>query len=219
MEKTYHHGNLREALLKAGIELINREGTEKLSLRRAAQLCGVSHNAPYSHFSNKEEYLRQIKKYVEDKFAVILENAAAKGGMNRGLLEVGKAYVRFFSENPSYFTFLMAQEDLDIYLSAEMVDAAHYRPFQIFKVVSEKVLCQFFSPREDMADQIIRMWVTVQGLASLAIMPGVTFEGDWEAYVEHMLRICCDFSQNTHKEEGGCSRQPAVGKGMEGEGQ
>lgn len=212
MEKAYHHGNLKEALLKAGIEIINKEGVEGLSLRRAAQMCGVSHNAPYSHFSNKEEYLRQIKKFVEDQFSQRLEEALAKRGLNPwGLLETGKAYVRFFKENPSYFNFFMTQEDLDIYLSPDKVNAAHYRPFQIFQEISEKVLCQLFSPREDMADQIIRMWVAVQGLASLAIMPGVVFEGDWEAYVEHMLRICCDFSKNTHEAAGddGCGKEQA----------
>ena len=47
-KKSYHHGNLREELIEKGIELINEEGEEKLSLRKVAKMCGVSNAAPYT---------------------------------------------------------------------------------------------------------------------------------------------------------------------------
>lgn len=46
--KPYHHGNLRDALIKAGLELISTEGEENLSLRKVALKCGVSNAAPYA---------------------------------------------------------------------------------------------------------------------------------------------------------------------------
>ena len=52
--KPYHHGNLRSALVEAGLELISMEGEETLSLRKAALKCGVSNAAPYAHFNNKD---------------------------------------------------------------------------------------------------------------------------------------------------------------------
>ena len=52
-EDAYQHGNLREALIQAGLRLLSEGGLENLSLRGAAQLAGVSHAAPYRHFRDK----------------------------------------------------------------------------------------------------------------------------------------------------------------------
>lgn len=53
-EKPYHHGDLRRALIETGINFIKQEGEEALSLRRIAEMCGVSNAAPYAHFKSKE---------------------------------------------------------------------------------------------------------------------------------------------------------------------
>lgn len=58
-KKPYHHKNLKNDLIEKGIELVNKNGINQLSLRKVAQACGVSHAAPYSHFSNKEELLQE----------------------------------------------------------------------------------------------------------------------------------------------------------------
>ena len=57
MADSYHHGNLREALIDAGIKIINENGEENLSLRKVAAACDVSHAAPYAHFRDKEELI------------------------------------------------------------------------------------------------------------------------------------------------------------------
>ena len=57
MSDSYHHGNLRQALIDAGIKIINEQGEDALSLRKAAALCEVSHAAPYAHFKDKEELI------------------------------------------------------------------------------------------------------------------------------------------------------------------
>lgn len=57
----YHHGNLKMALIQAGEAELNRVGSaSELSLREIARVAGVSHNAPYRHFSNKEELLNEL---------------------------------------------------------------------------------------------------------------------------------------------------------------
>ena len=53
--QTYHHKDLRNALIETGIQLVSTEGVNAFSLRKVAAACGVSHAAPYSHFQNKEE--------------------------------------------------------------------------------------------------------------------------------------------------------------------
>ena len=58
--QTYHHKDLRNALIETGIQIVNTEGVNAFSLRKVAAACGVSHAAPYSHFQNKEELLEAM---------------------------------------------------------------------------------------------------------------------------------------------------------------
>lgn len=59
-DQNYHHGDLRNTLISAGVELLKQDGMEKLSLRKLAREAGVSHNAPYMHFKDKEGLLAAI---------------------------------------------------------------------------------------------------------------------------------------------------------------
>ena len=68
MEDKYHHGNLKPALIDAGIRIINKEGEQGLSLRKVAAACGVSHSAPYAHYKDKDELLSAIKSSVTAQF-------------------------------------------------------------------------------------------------------------------------------------------------------
>src|SRR5688572_16491897 len=57
---TYHHGNLRAALLDAGLRIVAEDGVDAVSLRAVARRANVSHSAPYHHFSNKAELLAAL---------------------------------------------------------------------------------------------------------------------------------------------------------------
>ncbi|MCR4422839.1 MAG: TetR/AcrR family transcriptional regulator [Spirochaetales bacterium] len=59
-EKKYHHGDLKNALIKAGIEILSQQGISALSLRKVATKAGVSHAAPYAHFKNKQDLIASI---------------------------------------------------------------------------------------------------------------------------------------------------------------
>lgn len=63
-EKSYHHGDLRRALIETGIDFIKEKGEEALSLRKIAEMCGVSNAAPYAHFKNKDEFIAAVQRYV-----------------------------------------------------------------------------------------------------------------------------------------------------------
>ena len=66
---TYHHGHLREELIRRGLNALEQEGAEALSLRALAESAGVSKTAPYRHFKDKEEFLlvRPPQKILQDK--------------------------------------------------------------------------------------------------------------------------------------------------------
>ena len=71
-ESTYHHEDLKAELLEAGIKLVSEEGFQTFSLRKLAVECNVSHQAPYSHFENKEKFLEEMQKYITEKFSAEL---------------------------------------------------------------------------------------------------------------------------------------------------
>ena len=72
-DKNYHHGNLRNDLIEAGIEIVSEKGEKELSLRKIAAKCNVSQAAPYAHFQSKEELINAIQEYITDEFLKILK--------------------------------------------------------------------------------------------------------------------------------------------------
>ena len=85
--QTYHHKDLRNALIETGIQLVSTEGVNAFSLRKVAAACGVSHAAPYSHFQNKEELLEAMQLFITDRFSKQLESAVQK---NNNVVEILK---------------------------------------------------------------------------------------------------------------------------------
>lgn len=103
----YHHGDLKESLIKMGLKLFNEEGAEKFSIRKVAAMCNVSHSAPYKHFKNKEELINAISEYVFYNFKNSLNEIVEKYKDNPGerIIQLGKKYVAFMVENPDYLKF------------------------------------------------------------------------------------------------------------------
>ncbi len=92
---TYHHGDLPAALLRAAGRTLEKRGIGALSLRDVARRAGVSHNAPYRHFPDREALLAAL---AAEGFAMLGERLRGKPGR-----EMGKAYVRFALEQPQRF--------------------------------------------------------------------------------------------------------------------
>ncbi len=92
---TYHHGDLRRALLRAAGKILEKEGREALSLRDLARHAGVSHNAPYRHFADRDALLAAL---AEEGFALL--EGELRG---RPWREQATAYVRFALANPERF--------------------------------------------------------------------------------------------------------------------
>jgi AcrR family transcriptional regulator len=92
---TYHHGDLRAAVLAAAGKLIEKEGLAGLSVREAARRAGVSHNAPYRHFPDRDALLAAL---AAEGFARLKESLEGRSGR-----ELGEAYVRFALTQPQRF--------------------------------------------------------------------------------------------------------------------
>jgi AcrR family transcriptional regulator len=160
---SYHHGNLRAAILAAAASVIARDGVGALSLRSIATDLGVSHTAFRRHFGDREGVLNALAVQGNRRLAEEL-GAAATGG---DFLEVGVAYVRFALANPAHFT-VMYRSDLLDNEDPELVEAraAAYAPLQN----GVRAL-----PVTDFEAAELTGWGLVHGIATLALtgnLPG-----------------------------------------------
>lgn len=92
----YHHGDLRAKLTQAATEILEEQGVTALSLREVARRAGVSHNAPYRHFADRDALLAALAAEGFARLGDVLE--VAQGPRARG-----EAYVRFALEHPERF--------------------------------------------------------------------------------------------------------------------
>jgi AcrR family transcriptional regulator len=190
MDKPYHHGNLKNELLEAGIDLINKEGNDNFSLRKVAALCGVSHAAPYSHFQNKDDLLKEMQTYVTAQFMEALEEIVRTGlyqDESELLIQIGKSYVLFFLHHPQYFPFLFSQPCMKIDLSMNADGEGDFPPFRLFRDVAQSALKKMRLPENKIQDAIISMWALVHGLSSIVTMKHVQYDRNWEDKIEDFI--------------------------------
>ena len=186
--RPYHHGNLRNALIKAGLELISTEGEENLSLRQVALKCGVSNAAPYAHFNSKDEFIAAIQQHIMDLFTSTLEQTVEVYADSPNLLSLlGSAYVKFFYQNPLYFDFLFSRKNIRINLSLDSGEK-ELPPLKILKQAAIQTFSKFDMAEPIMQNKIIAMWALAHGLSAIATMPNVEYDKDWETRIEEIIQ-------------------------------
>jgi AcrR family transcriptional regulator len=101
----YHHGDLKNALIAAGIDILAREGLHALSLRAVAQRAGVSHTAPYAHYADKQALIAAISTAGYQRLYTSLRAVGERyaGDPLRQLVEGAWAYVQFALHDPAHF--------------------------------------------------------------------------------------------------------------------
>ena len=188
MEKSYHHGNLKEELIKKGIELINEVGKEKLSLRKLAIICGVSNSAPYTHFKSKDELLKGMSLYILNLLKLELENTRKKYKNKENLLVMlGKTYVIFFLKNPKYYYFLSSRKDIEIDLSIK-INNNNMTALDILKEEAINKFSKLGISNEDIQNKILAMWSLVAGLVAVINMTSKNYLENWECKIEEIIK-------------------------------
>jgi AcrR family transcriptional regulator len=102
----YHHGNLREALIAAALDLISKKGPAGFTFADAARAAGVSPAAPYRHFRDRDALLADVARRGFEGFAAALASAWDDGRPTpRAAFErVGRAYLNFAANEPAQFS-------------------------------------------------------------------------------------------------------------------
>ena len=103
-ERPYHHGDLPRTIVNAALELLSETQSTEFSLRELARRAGVTHNAPYKHFADKDELLAAVSAVGFDLLAKRLIRAMqAQANPRSGLFAIARDYVRHGVENPGLY--------------------------------------------------------------------------------------------------------------------
>jgi AcrR family transcriptional regulator len=155
--RTYHHGDLRPAILAAASQILENESLSKLSLREVARRAGVSHSAPYRHFPDRETLLAAL---AAEGFGM-LARAQSEAAVASGLRGMGEAYVRFALAHPQRFQ-LMFGGAVPIAKHPQLREVAT----KTFAGLSGALAVQAPVAR-GASDASIAAWALVHGLAQL----------------------------------------------------
>lgn len=175
---TYRHGDLRRALLEAGIELARQGGPAAVVLREATRRAGVVPNAAYRHFASREDLLMAVRAAALSALATAMEAELDKidGGISQAdyarasLRAVGAGYLQFARTEPGLFRTAFAPSDSPL----DVPDAAKagkrgLNPFQLLSAALDRMAAAgLLTPERRFAAEYLA-WSSVHGLAMLVI--------------------------------------------------
>src|SRR5262245_51810054 len=164
----YHHGELREALIRATRELVEQRGAENFTLADACRVAGVTTAAPYRHFRSKQEILEEIaSRGFEELRAKAMAVVAEKGaGTLEAIVAMGQAYVAFAVNETALFRLMFGQEP-----SLKETEHVAGTGQDCFANLIEQIAlyCKRNCVRGDAMEIALRLWTFVHGAASLQI--------------------------------------------------
>ncbi len=164
----YHHGNLREALIRAALHLIAEKGPAGFTFADAARWAGVSSAAPYRHFRDRDALMADVARRGFEQFEAALEKSWNNGRPDpfSAFENVGRAYLAFARGEPAYYS---AMFEAGVPMEADpglrqAADAA----FGVLRKASESLTAQL--PRESRPPALmmsLHVWAMAHGIASL----------------------------------------------------
>ncbi len=180
---TYHHGNLRPALVAAALERIESHGVEGVTLRAVAAQVGVSHAAPYAHFRDKNALLAAVAAagFRELQARLRASRKSQRRGSGNALARMGALYVAFAREHPALYA-LMFGRDVGQARSDELDEASEAAWRELQETVAADV-----TPSQARA-AALAAWSLVHGLASLLGAGRIRVDDGEAAVVEHVTQ-------------------------------
>ncbi|MEC4589419.1 MULTISPECIES: TetR/AcrR family transcriptional regulator [Nitrospirillum] len=157
----YHHGKLRDALVRTALALLEESGVEALTLRAAARGAGVSAMAPYRHFADKADLLAAVAEQGYTDLRDRLARADTAADPRQALVEQGVAYVLFALERPALFR-IMFGASLGSGLPPKPPPAG-----SAYSILATRVAG--LVPEEQREAAVVAAWSLVHGLACLTV--------------------------------------------------
>jgi AcrR family transcriptional regulator len=172
--KPYHHGRLREALVEAGLATARAEGPGAVVLRAATRAAGVSPNAAYRHFADRDDLLRAVSARCQEQMATLMRTRLDEAGPLPGpdgawqrLRTAGRGYVEFALTEPGWFATAFA---IPLDMPLDMPPDGPTDDFDLFailvRVLDELVSSGAIAPEARPGAEYVA-WAAVHGIATL----------------------------------------------------
>ena len=187
----------RERIVEASLELIKEQGLGALSMREVARRAGVSHQAPYHYFADREAILGAI---AEQGFRLLREGVGAAtsmqgGGLTDALIRAGESYIRFAFNHPSHFR-VMFRRELVVMENHEGLKAEGDRACDVFYSAVRRAVEAGLPADEGVDALFLLCWSVGHGLACLVldgpldvVMPGQDREQQMQQVLSTFARL------------------------------
>lgn len=169
---SYHHGNLKESLLKSAMVMIDTEGLESITLREITQRLGTSRSAVYRHFASKEELILGVIErgyaHLDLLFTPIFQDRSQS--VAERFERMGRAYLEFAIEHPNLYRLLFGEryrkerEEICDYRDESQATGLYALIGLLLEAQEEGIIAQ-----ENPMVQAATVWASIHGLASLLI--------------------------------------------------
>ena len=164
----YHHGNLKEALVRAALALIAEKGPAGCTFAEAARWAGVSPAAPYRHFRDRDALLADVARRGFEEFASVLAKAWDEGRpeVMAAFDRLGKTYLAFAKREPAYYS-AMFEAGVPLDTDRELREASE-NAFAVLRAAAEKLVSLMPSQGRPPALMVaLHVWAMTHGIASL----------------------------------------------------
>ncbi len=175
---TYHHGDLRQALLDAGIALARDGGPDAVVLREATRRAGVVPNAAYRHFASRHALLQAVRAAALAALAIAMEKELSRlpgseppaAFARASLRAIGTAYLRFARTQPGLFrTAFAVPPDPKVDATRDMAGRSGLNPFQLLGVALDRMVEAGVLSAERRPGTEYLAWSAVHGFAMLVL--------------------------------------------------
>jgi AcrR family transcriptional regulator len=170
--KPYHHGNLVEALLAGAIDIIEKQGVERLSVREVAKRAGVSPGAPFQHFASKEALLTAVAEQAMNRLTQAALEAEAKVEAEDSLSKleaIGQGYLRWALSNPTHFEVVSSRRLIDFQSSSLLQMQNDAIRDRMHKLLIDAQARNELSPELAIDNVVLSCRAFVYGLARMAV--------------------------------------------------
>jgi AcrR family transcriptional regulator len=197
--RPYHHGDLQRAIVDAALDVLKESQSTEFSLRELARRAGVSHNAPYKHFADKQDLLASVSAAGFDKLAA--EMSIAQEGLESPrdrLAALLRAYLDSGIRNPALYRLMfggLLTDKSALRPAVEMRAAAGMKNLLVDAISAGALECPKLGAEEHgrwIDGVLLFLWAQLHGL-TLLLIDGLVGPSDRAAlFCETMLKIAVD---------------------------
>lgn len=209
--QTYHHGDLKNALLTAADQLLEAQGLQGFTLRACARLAGVSHAAPKHHFGDVRGLLAALAERGFERLAQqLVENITpVLGNLNAEMQATARAYVGFAQQHPEHFRVMFRADLIDFDMQnppCGVVDTFMQLTNVILRQRGDAELSAELLPAEksdELVNDIVLGWCFVHGYAHLFVEGQLVMvdESQHEHQIDWAAQRLSDLIQGVSKPE------------------